>query len=61
MDYNQTFKWCVNLLRKYAHKWNMTYEELNVWLFCIIEPLIFFFMIVVIFVQWRRISKLKKK
>lgn len=57
---NQVFKWCVDVLRFYAHKWNMTYEELNVWIFCIIEPIIFLILCYVILRQFNKIKSLKK-
>lgn len=38
---NKVFAWCVEVLEIYAEKWGMTYEELNVWIFCIIEPIVF--------------------
>ena len=60
MNFNQIFKWCVDLLRFYAHKWNMTYEELNVWIFCIIEPIVFLLMLGLIIALYRRIYRLKK-
>ena len=40
---NKTFKWCVDLLEALALKLHMTYEEVNIWLFVIIEPIIFLF------------------
>ena len=35
-----TFDWCVRLLYSVAHMIGITYEEINVWLFVIILPLI---------------------
>ena len=61
MDYNQLFKWCVETLEFYAARWGMTYEELNIWIFVIIEPIIFFLMLIIILAQWRRTYKLKKR
>ena len=60
MDYNKIFKWCVELLRTYAAKWNMTYEELNIWIFVIIEPIVFILMLIVIVRQWNKIRNMKK-
>ena len=57
---NQIFKWCVEVLQYYAHRWNMTYEELNVWIFCIIEPIVFLLMLFVIIKQFLKIRLLKK-
>ena len=35
-----TFDWCVRLLYSVANVIGITYEEINVWLFVIILPLI---------------------
>ena len=35
-----TFDWCVRLLYSLANVIGITYEEINVWLFVIILPLI---------------------
>ncbi len=41
--------WCIKLLRDIAAKTGFSYEEINVWLFIIIQPsLIFLF-----FILWR--------
>lgn len=42
---NKTFDWCVHILEYYSSKLGMTYKEINVWIFCIIEPLIFILML----------------
>ena len=34
-----TFDWCVRLLYYIASNLNITYEEINIWLFVIILPL----------------------
>ena len=58
---NQVFKWCVEFLEFYAQYFNMTYEELNVWIFCIIEPIVFFIMLFVIIKQYVKIQRLLKR
>ena len=35
-----TFEWCVAALYYVAGTLGITYEEINVWLFCIILPLV---------------------
>ena len=45
MDYNKTFYWCVKVLQIGAKRLNMTYEEINIWIFCIIEPIVFVAMV----------------
>ena len=56
---NKTFKWCVDLLEALALKLHMTYEEVNIWLFVIIEPIIFLFMLWIIYKQYRTIRSFK--
>ena len=58
---NETFKWCVKLLEIWAAKLHMTYEEINIWIFVIIEPIIFLFMVGIIYKQFRTIRNLKRK
>ena len=42
-----TFDYCVSLLYQFAGMMGITYEEINVWLFIIIQPgLIFFFWLI---------------
>ena len=45
MDYNKLFNDCVELLIWLAIKFDITYKEINVWIFIIIEPIIFFSML----------------
>ena len=59
MDMNSAFKWCVELLQVWAKKLNMTYEEINIWIFCIIEPIVFIVMVVIIIKQYKRVKQLQ--
>lgn len=61
MDYNYWFKVCVELLEDYAKIFNMTYEEINIWIFCIIEPIVFIVMLLVIIVQYRKLKRIKQQ
>ena len=45
MDYNNLFNDCVELLVWLATKFNLTYKEINVCIFIIIEPIVFFAML----------------
>lgn len=56
---DKIFYWCVNFLKVWAKNLGMTYEEINVWLFCIIEPLVFLLLIYIIAKQYYRIKALK--
>ena len=42
---NKTFKYCVKLLQDLAARLHMTYEEINIWIFVIIEPVVFFILL----------------
>lgn len=57
---DQIFYWCVRLLQQLAKETNMTYEEINVLIFCIIEPIVFFVMLTVMVIQYIKIKTLKK-
>ena len=48
-----TFNWAVRALYQLAEVLGMTYEEINVWLFCVAWPLVTVVMIVVIVKLWR--------
>ena len=45
------FDWCVELLVKLAELLGITYNEINVWIFVIIEPLIFLLMLFIIIIS----------
>ena len=57
---NEAFYWCVDVLKFYASKLGMTYEEINIWIFCIIEPIIFFVMLGMIINLYLKNKALKK-
>ena len=43
---NELFDSCVDLLLDWAAALGMTYEEINIWIFVILEPLVFVLMVV---------------
>ena len=43
---NEAFDFCVELLQNWAAALGMTYEEINIWIFVIIEPIVFVLMAV---------------
>ena len=45
------FDWCVELLVKLAELLGITYNDINVWIFVIIEPIIFLLMLFIIIKQ----------
>lgn len=59
LTYDNVFKWCVQLLIVVGDKMGMTYEEINVWVFCIIEPITFTLMLAWIIYLLIRVYKLK--
>jgi hypothetical protein len=52
------FKLCVDVLIFLANVLGITYQEINVWVFCIIEPIIFIYMLTLIIKQKRYIKRI---
>ncbi len=57
---NYTFDWCVTLLEQTAYILGLTYQEINVWLFCIILPIILLIMMIQIIMLKIKVNSLKK-
>ena len=55
------FNWCVNVLVYWAGIIGITYKEINVWVFVIIWPVITALLVLIIFVQQRKIQQLSQK
>jgi hypothetical protein len=55
------FDWCVNVLVYWAGVIGITYKEINVWVFVIIWPVVTALLVVIIFVQQRKIQQLSQK
>jgi hypothetical protein len=55
---NEIFDWCVHLLEWGAERLGTTYVAINVWIFCIIEPIVFLGMLVILIYQRRKIKQL---
>ena len=53
LTYDLIFRECVDVLEIAALMLHITYEQINVWIFCIIGPIIFIIM-------WARIIYLKR-
>jgi hypothetical protein len=58
---NELFNWCVKVLVWLADVVGMTYEEVNIWIFVIIEPLVFLVMLWILIRQYRKIRQLKNR
>ena len=56
---NYTFDWCVRLLEQTAYLLGLTYQEINVWLFCIILPIILLIMTIQIIMLKIKVNSLK--
>jgi len=54
------FDWCVNVLVYWAGVLDITYKEINVWVFVIIWPIVTIIMGIIIFWQRQLIGKLTK-
>lgn len=52
------FDWCVDVLIYWAGVLGMTYKEINVWVFVIIWPSVTIVLIVIIFLQQRKLHQL---
>ncbi len=59
--FNNIFYLCVQLLRDAAKALDMSYEEINIWIFVIIEPIVFFLMCIWIIYLLTRVRTLKLK
>ena len=56
---NEVFDDCVRLLIVWAKYCHMTYKEINIWIFVIIEPIVFVVMLIIIIMQFWKIRRLK--
>ena len=56
---NGLFAWCVKILVEGGHTLGISYEEINIWIFCIIEPIVFILMLYIIIKQRGKIRNLK--
>lgn len=58
---NEIFDWCVWVLVVLAEMLGITYKEINVWIFVIIWPLLTIALIILTFVQQRKIHRLEQE
>ena len=59
IDFNKVFDDCVNILIYLSKQTHTTYKEINVIIFCIIEPIVFFGMLYMILKQRNQLNNLK--
>ncbi len=57
---DQTFDFCVKLLFDTAHVMGITYEEINVWIFCVLWPIATLVLFAEIFRLRFKLNKQKK-
>jgi hypothetical protein len=57
---NDFFNWCCSCIDFYAHKLGCTYEELNIYLFVILEPLLILLLLVLLIYKNKQYSSLKR-
>ena len=53
------FQYCVDILNQIAAITGLTYEEANIWIFVIIEPLVFLRLMGYILYLRRKVGRLK--
>ena len=58
---DQIFDWCVRVLVYGAGILGITYNEINVWIFVIIWPLLTLILLGIVAIQQRKIRQLSKK
>lgn len=58
---HELFDICVDVLYWIANLFDITYKEANIWLFVIIEPILFVIMLVIIIWQRGRIYELHNR
>ncbi len=58
---NEIFDWCVKLLEDWAKYFGTTYKAINVWIFCVIEPVIFMVMCITILRQYQKLKHYKRQ
>ncbi len=58
---NELFDYCVEVLTIGAKMLGMTYNEINIWIFCIIEPIVFVIMFFIIINQSLKIKHLRNE
>lgn len=54
---NEVFLWCVQTLEWLAATLGMTYEEVNVWIFCIIWPIVTLWLVIWVATLYWRLSR----
>ena len=56
-EINTIFRWCVEALVDLASYMHITYEAINVWVFCVIIPLVIVVQFILLFIAALMLSK----
>ena len=56
---NEFFNFCVHILKVGADFCGMTYQEINIWLFVIIHPLLTLILLILLIITLNKNRKLK--
>ena len=57
---NEVFDQSVRLLQIASEKLGMTYQELNVWIFLIIEPIVFVILLIKIYFLTKKLNNYER-
>ena len=57
---NKVFDQSVRLLQLISEELGMTYQELNVWIFLIIEPIVFIILLIKIYLLTNKINNYER-
>ena len=57
---NEVFDQSVRLLQIASEKLGMTYQELNIWIFLIIEPIVFAILLIKIYLLTKKLNNYER-
>ena len=57
---NEVFDQSVRLLQIASEKLGMTYQELNIWIFLIIEPIVFVILLIKIYLLTKKLKNYER-
>jgi len=55
------FDLCVRILIWLANFFGVSYNEINIWIFCVIWPIVAVLLVGLVVGQWKKIQKLKRE
>ncbi len=55
------FDLCVRILIRLANFFGVSYNEINIWIFCVIWPIVTVILVGLVVGQWKKIQKLKRE